>query len=29
MEYRRLNAALPALGKMDLRWLRCGEHRDL
>jgi len=21
MEYRRLNAVLPALGKMDLRWL--------
>jgi hypothetical protein len=29
MEYRRLNAAPPALGKMDLRWLRCGGHRDL
>ena len=24
-----LNAVLPALGKMDLRWLRCGGHRDL
>jgi hypothetical protein len=29
MEYRRLNAVLPALGKMDPRWLRIGEHRDL
>ena len=29
MEYRRLNAVLPALGKMDLRWLRIGEHRGL
>ena len=29
MEYRRLNAALPALGKMDPWWLRFGEHRDL
>ncbi len=29
MEYRRLNAVLPALGKMDPRWLQCGEHRDL
>ena len=29
MEYRRLNAALPALGKMNPRWLRIGEHRDL
>ena len=29
MEYRRLNAAMPALGKMDPRWLRIGEHRDL
>jgi hypothetical protein len=26
MEYRRLNAALPAFGKMDPRWLRFGEH---
>jgi|GEM_PF-2956645 hypothetical protein len=25
---RRLNAVLPALGKMDPRWLRFGEHRD-
>ena len=29
MEYCRLNAVLPALGKMDPRWLRIGEHRDL
>ena len=29
MEYRRLNAVLPALGKMDLRWLRIGGHRGL
>jgi len=29
MEYRRLHAVLPALGKMDLRWLRIGEHRGL
>ena len=29
MEYRRLNAALPALGEMDSRWLRFGEHRGL
>jgi len=29
MEYRRLNAVLPALGKMDPRWLRIREHRDL
>ena len=29
MEYRRLNAVLPALGKMDPRWLRISEHRDL
>ena len=29
MKYRRLNAALPALGKMDPRWLRFGEHRGL
>jgi len=29
MEYRRLNAVLPALGKMDPRWLRIGEHRGL
>jgi len=29
MEYRRFNAVLPALGKMDPRWLRIGEHRDL
>ena len=28
MDYRRLNAALSALGKMDPRWLRIGEHRD-
>jgi len=26
---RRLNAVLPALGKIDPRWLRIGEHRDL
>ena len=25
----RLNAVLPALGKMDPRWLRIGEHRGL
>ena len=25
----RLKAALPALGKMNPRWLRIGEHRDL
>jgi len=24
----RLNAALPALGKMDLRWPGFGEHRE-
>ena len=29
MEYRRLHAVLPALGKMDLWWLRIGEHRGL
>jgi hypothetical protein len=29
MEYHRLNAVLPALGKMDPRWLRIGEHRNL
>ena len=29
MEYRRFNTALPALGKMNPRWLRIGEHRDL
>ena len=29
MEYCRLNAVLPALGKMDPRWLRIGEHRGL
>jgi hypothetical protein len=29
MEYRRLNAVLPAIGKMDLRWLRVGERRGL
>jgi hypothetical protein len=29
MEYRRLNAVLPARGKIDPRWLRIGEHRDL
>ena len=29
MEYRRLNAVLPALGKMKPWWLRVGKHRDL
>jgi len=29
MEYRRLNAVLPAFGKMDPQWLRCGEHLGL
>jgi len=29
MEYRRLNAVLPALGKMNTRWLWVGKHRDL
>ena len=29
MEYRRLNAILPALGKMNPWWLRVGTHRDL
>ena len=29
MEYRRLNAVLPAFGEIDARWLRIGEHRDL
>ena len=29
MEYRRLNAVLPALGKMDPRWRRIGGYRDL
>jgi len=28
MEYRRLNAALPAFEKINPRWLRFGEHRD-
>jgi hypothetical protein len=29
MEYRRINAVLPALGKMNPWWLWFGEHRDL
>jgi hypothetical protein len=29
MEYRRLNAVLRAIGKMDPWWLRVGKHRDL
>ena len=29
MEYGRPNAVLPALGKMDPRWLRIAGHRDL
>jgi len=29
MEYGRLNAVLPTLGKMDPRWLRIVGHRDL
>jgi len=29
MEYRRLNTALPALGKVNPRWLWFGEHRGL
>ena len=29
MECRRLNAALPAFGKMDPRWLISGEHYGL
>ena len=29
MEFRRLNAALPALGKIDSRWLWFGEHCGL
>ena len=29
MEYRRLNAVLPALGEMNPRWPGFGEHRDL
>ena len=28
MEYCRLNAVLPALGKMKPWWLRVGKHRD-
>ena len=28
MEYRRLDAVLPALGKMEPWWLRFGNHRD-
>jgi len=28
MEYRRLNVALPALGKMDLWWLRVANILD-
>ena len=27
IEYRRLNAVLPALGKMDPGRLSCGKHR--
>jgi hypothetical protein len=29
MEYRRLNAALSALGQMNPRWLWSGEHRGI
>ena len=29
MEYRQLNAVLPALGKMNSWWLRFGQHRRL
>ena len=29
MEYGRFNAVLPALGKMNPRWLRIGEHGGL
>ena len=28
MEYRRLNAVRPALGKMNPWWPRVGKHRD-